>query len=254
MLHAALALLLVQQQSNDSSFWRARDPQLAVAAIAATAAIATFDVKVAHRWRRDEVQGGDSRQDFVDALTFVNEVPLTIGALAVYGAGRLGRWHTVADVGAHLTESLLATEIVAEAIRAGLGRVRPRASEQHPFVFEGGRGLTRFENRAFPSLHAAVAFATAAALAEELRVRDVSARRYLTPALYAAATIPGFTRLYLDQHWASDVLAGSVLGAFLGSRIVRYSHHRKGKLDRILLHAVIVPRHDGTYVGWRVHR
>jgi len=49
------------------------------------------------------------------------------------------------------------------------------------------------------------------------------------------ATIPGFTRIYLDQHWASDIVAGSVVGAFIGNRIVRYSHSRRTRVDRVLL-------------------
>jgi membrane-associated phospholipid phosphatase len=200
------------------------------------------------------VQGDSGRHDLVSAATFVNEMPLTIGALAVYGTGRLAGWSTVADVGAHLTEALLATEIVAVAIRVGLGRVRPRASPDDAFVFEPGRGLTVFENRSFPSLHAAVAFATAGALAEEMRVRDVKARRWATPLLYTAAMIPGLTRIYLDQHWASDVLAGTAVGAFLGARVVRYSHGRRTRIDCILLHTVIVPRTGALYVGWSFAR
>jgi membrane-associated phospholipid phosphatase len=247
-------LLLLQEPARDSSFWRRSDARLAAAVVAATAATAIFDERIARWTRRDEVQGGESRQDLVDALTFVNEVPLTIGALAVYGTGRIGGWHTVADVGAHLTESLLATEVFAETVRIALGRVRPRASPDDPFVFEPGRGLTVFENRSFPSLHAAVAFATASALAEEMRVRDVRARRWAIPLLYAVATIPGFTRLYLDQHWASDVVAGTAVGAFLGTRVVRYSHGRRTRLDRILLKTVVATRQRETYIGWSFER
>ena len=139
-------------------------------------------------------------------------------------------------------------------MRVGLGRVRPRASPDDAFVFEPGRGLTVFENRSFPSLHAAVAFATASALAEELRVRKVGARRWATPLLYTAAMIPGLTRIYLDQHWASDVLAGTAVGAFLGARVVRYSHGRRTRIDRILLHSVIIPRTGALYIGWAFER
>ena len=165
----------------------------------------------------------------------MNEVPLTIAAVATYGIGRLAKSQTVADVGLHLTASLLATEVVTEVARIAIGRVRPRASEDDAFEFSPGEGLIAFEYRSFPSLHAAVAFATASALAEELRVRKARSRRVVIPLLYAAATVPGFTRLYLDQHWASDVLAGSIGGAFIGTRVVRYAHARRTRLDRWLL-------------------
>ena len=64
--------------------------------------------------------------------------------------------------------------------------------------------------------------------------------------MYTAALVPGFTRMYLDEHWASDVVAGSALGALLGSKVVRYAHtHRRNKLDRFLLGTTIMPSPDG---------
>lgn len=251
MLTVFAALALLQQgTAPDSSFARPGDLRLAAAAVAATAGIAYFDERIARFSRRPAVQGDSARADLVRAATVVNEVPLTIAAVATWGVGRLAGWRTVADVGLHVTESLLATEITAELLRAAIGRVRPTSSNDDAFVFSPGKGLTSFEHRAFPSLHAAVAFATAGSLAEELRMRKPGAARYIAPALYGAAMIPGLTRLYLDKHWASDVLAGSVLGAYLGTRVTRYAHGRRTRLDEILLGARVLPRQDGLVLGW----
>lgn len=230
-----IAALWLPQQASDSSFWRPGDARLAVVTVAATSALAIFDERIAHWVRQEDVQGDSSRYDAVRSATVINEVPLTIAAVTVYGVGRLAKMDVVADVGAHLTESLVVTEIVSEFVRSTLGRTRPRASPDDAFQFEPGGGLRHFEYRSFPSLHAAVAFATAATLSEEMRVRHAPAYKYLAPALYAVATIPGFTRIYLDEHWASDVLAGSVVGAFIGARIVRYAHSRRTRVDRVLL-------------------
>lgn len=229
------AALLLPQQASDSTFWRKRDARLAVATVAATGVLAVFDERIAHWARQESVQGDSSRYDAVRSATVINEVPLTIAALTVYGVGRLGKMDLLADVGAHVTEALVVTEVVSEFVRSTLGRTRPHASPDDAFQFEPGGGLRHFEYRSFPSLHAAVAFTTAASLSEEMRVRGVGARAYLAPLLYAAATIPGFTRIYLDQHWASDVLAGSVIGAFVGNRVVRYAHSRRTPIDRVLL-------------------
>jgi membrane-associated phospholipid phosphatase len=66
------------------------------------------------------------------------------------------------------------------------------------------------------------------------------------PLLYAAATIPPLTRIYLDQHWASDLVAGAFVGTLLGSRVVRYAHsHRPTRLDRALLAVRVAPRGGG---------
>jgi membrane-associated phospholipid phosphatase len=64
--------------------------------------------------------------------------------------------------------------------------------------------------------------------------------------LYGAAAVPGLTRMYLDQHWASDVVAGAFIGTLLGSRVVSYAHsHRRSKLDRILLGTTVAPDGHG---------
>ena len=207
------------------------------------AAVAAFDLRVAHWMRGAGVQGGEQRQELVRSATVVNEVPLTIAAVATYGVGRLTRQPTVTDVGAHVGVSLIATTAVAEVIRVGSGRARPRHSPVDPFVFEPGRGLREFEYRSFPSLHAAVANATAAALVEEMRHRQVNVR-WAGPALYAAAAIPGLTRLYLDQHWASDVVAGTALGVWVGRSVVRRAHSRRTRIDDIL-----IPRYAGVHAG-----
>jgi membrane-associated phospholipid phosphatase len=69
--------------------------------------------------------------------------------------------------------------------------------------------------------------------------------------LWVAATIPGFTRIYLDQHWASDIVAGSALGAYVGTRVVQYAHGHETTLDRFLLGARIVPQGTtGLSIVW----
>jgi len=251
---AALLVTVALPQPKDSSFWRHGDGWLAVGAVAATGIAVVFDERIARWTRTPAVQGDSRRNDLVKAVTVVNEMPLTVASIVTYGVGKLTRSATVADVGAHWTEALVATEVVSEVVRSGLGRKRPRASQDDAFVFGPGRGLTQFEYRSWPSLHAAVAFATAASLSEEMRLRNASARRVIAPLLYAGATIPGFTRLYLDQHWASDIVAGTIVGAFLGSRVVSYAHGRRTFVDRILLGAQVAPRAGGFDVGWTLER
>ena len=191
------------------------------------------------------------RQDFVHNLTWVNERPLTAAAVATYAIGRLAHSSGMADVGLHMTEALVLTTAASELIRVPLGRSRPRVSQDDQYNFHFGGGLKHFDERAYPSIHAAVAFATASSLVTEMRERHAAATWYVAPLLYAGAMVPGLTRMYLNQHWASDVLAGAALGQLLGSKVVHYSHtHRRSKLDRALLGALLVPNgHGGTLVG-----
>jgi membrane-associated phospholipid phosphatase len=248
-LVAVCALLLQGTPKSDSGFFHKNDYKLGIAAVAATGVTAIFDERIARWARQPSVQGDSCRHDLVNSLTVVNEVPLTLGAFATYGIGRLAGWPVVADVGAHLSEVLVATVAIDETFRITIGRVRPRSSLDDAFVFHPGGGLTHFDRRSFPSLHSAVAFATAATLSEEMRVRDAPARVYLEPVLFAAALVPGFTRIYLDQHWASDIVAGSALGAYIGTRVVQYTHGHKTRLDRFLLGARVIPTANGIAIG-----
>lgn len=246
---AAVAYTVVQTP-GDSTFWRRAETRLAVAGAVVTVAMAPFDTRIA-RWARDpDVQGDARRHDAVSAVTVVNEVPLTIAAVATYAVGRLARSATVTDVGAHLTESLVTTVVLEEAVRIALGRARPHESPDNAFTFSPFLGLTKFEYRSFPSMHAAVAFATAASLSEEMRLRGVSSRKYFSPLLYVAATVPGFTRIYLDQHWASDIVSGSVVGVLIGGAIVRYSHQRRTIVDRWLIPKTVAVSDGYVRFGW----
>ena len=63
--------------------------------------------------------------------------------------------------------------------------------------------------------------------------------------------IPGLTRMYLNQHWASDVVSGAFIGSLIGNRVVHYTHtHKPSKLDRVLLGSTIMPDgHGGFAIG-----
>lgn len=232
------------------TFFTSRDLVYTAAAGVVTVGIMQFDQRIRNWARTPSVQGSRTRANAVNSLTKINETPLGIAAVATYGIGRLIRSPTTADVGLHWSEALIMTDVISEAIRGPVGRTRPRVTPDNPFKFQFWRGFTNFDNRAFPSLHSAVGFATAASLLGEIQERHPSATWYAAPLLYGFAIIPGATRMYLDQHWASDVFAGAFVGQLLGSRVVHYAHtHKRTKLDRALLATSVMP--DG-YGGTRV--
>lgn len=246
LFHAAPLAASAPQKT----FFTGRDLVSTGVAAAVTVGIMQFDKKIAHWTQTPSVQGSRTRRNAVNSLTKINETPLAIAAIVTYGAGRLTKSQTTADVGLHWTEALLLTDVISEAIRGPVGRTRPRVTPDDPFHFQFWRGFTNFDNRAFPSLHSAVGFATAAALLGEVRERNPSATWYAAPLLYGFAIIPGATRMYLNQHWASDVFAGAFVGQLIGSRVVHYAHsHNRTKLDRALLGLSIAP---DPYGGMRV--
>lgn len=123
----------------------------------------------------------------------------------------------------------------------------PVSSPDDQYKFHFGGGFSHFDERSFPSLHASAAFAAASVLSGELKLRKPEVAKYVAPVLYAAATVPGFTRIYLDQHWASDILSGTFVGGvLLGSRVVQYAHsHKQNRFDRLMTGVNVVPSGDG---------
>ena len=229
-------------RAAQKTFFVKRDLVASGIAVAGSAAVSAFDLRIAHWARSSDIQGDSSRHDLVEELTRANETPMMLAALATYGVGRVAGWHTTADVGLHTLEALVFTTGVSQVIRGALGRTRPRASLEDPFLFKPFTGFRAFETRSYPSLHAAASFAAATALVGEIHLRRPSAVKVAAPLLYTAALVPPMTRIYLDQHWMSDIVAGAFLGALLGSRVVSYAHsHSRNRLDRALLAVGAMP-------------
>lgn len=103
-----------------------------------------------------------------------------------------------------LLSLLFEVGIVTFTLKPLIDRVRPCAIEtlQSPIV------EACYTDPSFPSGHTASSFAVAFAI-------FCCNKKWGALAL-AAATLMGFTRLYLFVHFPSDVIAGAVIGAFCG--------------------------------------
>jgi hypothetical protein len=188
LLTAVLILLIAHAlvaRSPDSStaptpdrrFFRPRDLAVMAGGIAASALLSTYDVRIA-RWDQSSgVQGSSSRRRIVSDITRVNEFTLTVGGLVLYGVGRLFHAEGLSDVAKHMTEAVVITSLASQAIRGPLGRTRPHVtSDSNQYDFQAFQGFRRFDNRAWPSLHSATAFAAGAALVGEVNVLHAARR------------------------------------------------------------------------------
>jgi len=242
------ATALAQRAPDDTTktFFVLRDLVLSSVALAGTAGLSVFDKRIALWTQTSSVQGSSSRHRVVNDLTKVNETTLTGAAIVSYGIGRLSHSSTMADVSLHTAEATILTSVISQTIRGPLGRERPSVSPDDQYKFDFGKGFTHFNNRSFPSLHAAVGFAAATAVSTEIHERNPNASWWVSPVAYTVAMMPGLTRIYLNQHWASDVLSGAFVGGLIGARVVRYAHtHNRNKLDRALLGTTLAPDGHG---------
>jgi membrane-associated phospholipid phosphatase len=122
--------------------------------------------------------------------------------------------------GLFLSLSVAVSGVSADIIKFIAGRARPTLYFSDKLY---GFDFFHFEYEwiSFPSGHAATAFSVAIVL-------TILYPRWRVPFLFAGILI-AFSRIFLTQHYISDVIAGSLLG--IASTIILYQYYFKTKLD-----------------------
>jgi hypothetical protein len=255
---SAQTLCAQANRAETKTFFSGRDAAIASGFLAASAGLSIFDAHLA-QFFQDSVYRHVRVGRKVDRLfSHINETTLTLGGLAVYGVARLSGERTVADVAFHMAESVGAASLTSQLIRGPLGRTRPINADkpfEDQYDFRFMKGFTHFQQRSFPSIHSSSGFAAASALVAEVSRRDHGAAWLVGVPAYAIALTPGLSRMYLGQHWASDIFAGAFMGTFFGLRVVAYSHaHTTTPLDRLFLGSHTStrfgPTHGALPIGW----
>lgn len=95
---------------------------------------------------------------------------------------------------------------IAHVLKTLFARARPDTVER---LVQHGIGTY-----SFPSGHATLAFGAAVILAHR--------RPQLQKYVYVIATLVAISRVYIGVHYATDILAGAVLGSIVGVFVMRY--------------------------------
>jgi membrane-associated phospholipid phosphatase len=154
--------------------------------------------------------GGTRLEGAADALNFGGRPQYALGG--TWAAGRLSGRGEVADAALRVTAALAAGGVANGVLKYSLGRERPSTTGD-PLRFRPFNAENRWQ--AFPSGHAVVAFSLASAVAEEARTPWVAV------LVYGGAAAVGWSRVYDDKHWASDVAGGALIGIVAGRSTVR---------------------------------
>ena len=154
-------------------------------------------------WRTDDT--GKRIKGFGDKGTPIEAYGRSAGVLPVCGtflAGGLILWNqTAMNVGIIGAVSWFLDDTAVRLLKKSIGRRRPG---------EDNAGEFRSSGDSMPSGHTATAFCMSAVIATEYN------SPYISVLSYGTAAAVGFSRLYRDKHWTSDVVAGAVLGIAIG--------------------------------------
>ena len=217
--------------------WKARDWGLFSAGVIGVGALFAVD---------DDVRTAVLRSDkgFHDKVARTFEPFGTWASFAVIGGFYFGGLAAHDDkargVAADaVVASIISGVIVTPVLKKVFGRSRPNAGQgPHDFdPFQGGAS--------FPSGHATQAFAVASVIATEYP------NPWVQVACYVPATLVLYARMRHDAHWASDVMAGALIGYGVGRQVATFNHPLRVGKHQVQLLPLFAPKTFGVVFNVR---
>jgi membrane-associated phospholipid phosphatase len=133
------------------------------------------------------------------------------------------------DTGLLGAEALVDGLIVSEVLKAATGRQRPIEGDGGSHFFHG--------SDAFPSGHTIESFALASVIAHQYRENKA-----VVILAYGLATVVGASRFSARQHSASDIVAGGVIGWFIGRHVFERRQGGRRSLATARLFPQVIPQ------------
>jgi membrane-associated phospholipid phosphatase len=226
------------------------DAVAAAGIIVATAAIHPLDERIALSLQRPELQHNTFLRRTATGFRLWGSPGVLILGGTFYVVGRVSHAHGLAAAGLHGTEAIVLAEAAGGLLKWTTGRARPFAvGDTVPGDFQFLRGVRRgYAYSSFPSGHTIAGFAAAAAFTSEASRSWPHSGWIIGSILYGSAGLVGLSRMYDNQHWASDVVFGAGLGTLAGITVVQYTHnHTHNRIDRWLLSGTITPASGGGH-------
>ena len=195
--------LAIRPAHLDGRDWR--NLGLAALAIGGTMAL---DDEIRDAIQRNRSASGDDIAEAIRPLGHRVGPALLLGGL--WAVGAIANSPALTTIGKDGVEaSLFSVVLIAPALKKAVGRARP----DEELVSTHFDPFSEFQS--FPSGEATQAFTIAAVVAAHTE------NPWVEGAAWGLASVIGLERLYLDRHWASDVVAGALIGAGVGSWVAR---------------------------------
>ena len=213
-----------------------KDALLLGAFVLGTAAVAPIDRQVAKRLQDPGAQESPFLKKAATSFRVLAVPGSLMAGVGLYALGRADGQRRVQALGLHSVESILLADILGGAIKGAAGRARPYIDIDNPYNFQLFRGLSDDKYRSFPSGHTINAFAFASTVTRETQFWWPRSAWYVGTVMYGGASLMGLSRIYNNQHWASDVMGGAAIGTLIGVKVVKYTHSHPGNhIDHALI-------------------
>lgn len=152
----------------------------------------------------------DNPHSFIMRGVTQSVYPVSLASpIALLATGYIEKNKNLQVKGWEAVGSLAINTIITQGLKYSFNRQRPYekyAGVIFPYKIE--------TDASFPSGHTSTAFATATTLSLEFK------KWYVVVPAYAWAAGVGYSRLYLGEHYATDVISGAVVGA--GSAVLSH--------------------------------
>jgi membrane-associated phospholipid phosphatase len=233
-------ILLDQKAIWTSPFHMTRkDAALWVAFGAVTGALIATDSRSTRQLpnTKDQLAFGRDVSQLGAAYTLVP----VIGGLFLTGV--LTQQPKLRETGLLGGEAVVDALIVSEVFKVATGRQRPLEGNGGGHFFHG--------SDSFPSGHTIESFALASVVAHQYH--DNKAVVFLS---YGLATLVGASRFSARQHFASDIVAGGIMGWFIGRHVSERSQEHRRSIARAVLTPQVIPhvqpsdRSYGILLAW----
>lgn len=204
--HAELARDDVLAVASAPSKWNARDWKKVGAVAGIVGGALLLDDEIAGLVRSNDAETREAIADAVEPLgggTSDKIIAAFLGYGLIWDNDRAKA--TAFD---SIMSSVIASKVITPALKATIHRTRPSGSN----------------DESFPSNHATQAFAVATVVASHYEHRP-----WIGRLAYSLATGVAAARVYHDDHYTSDVLAGAAIGAFVGRTVVKTNNRGRAK-------------------------
>jgi membrane-associated phospholipid phosphatase len=130
--------------------------------------------------------------------------------------------------------------VIALGVKHAAHRARPyQTSPKNPYKYSGP--FENFDNTSLFSMHTASAFSFAAVISQHY-----PSKKLLAATLYSIATLEGLSRIYIQKHYASDVIIGAAIGYAVGRFVV------KNNFCNFSINPIVSNNYSGLLINYNI--